>query len=167
MLTLRLWCSASWEMVELDSQPIELQSLFLKDCGPTALTQKPLTTLCPARVLQHLSQLREVGMDSRPMENLWPEQRFWELRPRRGWRRPVGVPYQATGRGIVLRLAFGEAPPLFFQGLSGFSLFLMCPSDLTFPSPGLSAQRASPLAPAHTHVHTIRTHVHVCMHVQM
>lgn len=66
MLTLRLWFLAAWGMVGVDSQPIELQSLFLKDCGPAALTQ---TTLCPTSVLQHLSQLREVGIDSRPMEN--------------------------------------------------------------------------------------------------
>lgn len=44
MLTLRLWFLAAWGMVGVDSQPIELQSLFLKDCGPAALTQKPLTT---------------------------------------------------------------------------------------------------------------------------
>lgn len=84
VLILRLWFLTAWEMVGVDSQPIELQSLFLKDCGPTALTQKHLTTLCPARVLQRLSQLREVGMDSRLMENLWPEQRSWVLRPGRG-----------------------------------------------------------------------------------
>lgn len=168
MLALRLWFSIAWGTAGGGgvSQPVECQSLLLKDCGPAVLIQNPLTTPRPPVFSRICPSAGKLVWTGGPWRTLRLEQGSWVLRPRRGWARGLWV---SLLRGWLEKghlCSFGE--------LSSFSPLLRRPSNLPFLSPGLSAEKKAigtevPLAPAHTYVHINQntwTWVHVCANVE-
>lgn len=153
MLALRLWFSIAWGTAGGGrgvSQPVECQSLLLKDYGPAVLIQNPLTTPCPPVFSRIGPSAGKLVWTGGPGRTLRLEQGSWVLRPRRGWARGLWV--------SLLRGWLEKGHLCSFRELSGFSPLLRRPSNLPFLSPGLSAEKKAigtevPLAPAHICAH--------------